>query len=554
MPFFITIDHQFYVENTLEGILQLVSYTDEELICTQAVPESSAVDLVSLNLGNNNMKSICRLEDDKGRPENIVADIEMGQIFYTVNNQVWGLQSLTDAPQQVAVLPFLDPKGLFRMDSNTLCVFSGKEARIFPIDWNFVIERRRLVVSGDPSLLMDYAVLHPEIEIVNTDLSSPDEEVIQAVLSRSPTPDVFAVSSSSQIYSALKERGFLLPLEESLQEYAQQFHPDIREAISVDGKICALPVRLRIEPMLGVNESLWNELNLGTIPTSWPEFISFLEAWPKHAKEHPDICLFNVPEAQYIEMNLIAQAIQDYEGYRQSCGEGMGYNTDLFRTLMNLLDSVDYAELLFGGQVTDPSKLLMQWGYDPGLDFSMEPFSPMLLSVSQDVPAILSANMSVLAVNPFSENIETINGFLNYAMENMDAVSKIEMHPDENEPIKLDGLDEVIDEYNNIITGLEQAISNTDDDNAFSLMLQKEETIRARDELLADPWYVNPERIRQYRSITGKLSIPNNYNSNDNMRDSLKKLKIAYMQGEIDLETLISNSDRMIEMQYRESQ
>lgn len=139
-------------------------------------------------------------------------------------------------------------------------------------------------------------------------------------------------------------------------------------------------------------------------------------------------------------------------------------------------------------------------------------------------------------------------------MENTDAVSKIEMQPDENAPIKLDGLDEVIDEYNNIITGLEQAISNADNDNVFSLMLQKEETIRARDELLADPWYVSPERIRQYRSVTGKLSIPNNYNSNDNMRDSLKKLRIAYMQGEIDLETLISNSDRMIEMQYRESQ
>lgn len=70
----------------------------------------------------------------------------------------------------------------------------------------------------------------------------------------------------------------------------------------MDGKICALPVKLQIEPMLGVNESLY-ELNLGTIPTRWLEFILFLEA--------SDICLFNVPEAQHIEMNLIAQAIND---------------------------------------------------------------------------------------------------------------------------------------------------------------------------------------------------------------------------------------------------
>lgn len=490
------------------GILQMIAYEEGDLICAQAVSQSNDVQLLRLNPSSGEAKVIYRLKGETGgggRPQNIVANVANGQMFYTINNQVWGLRTQKDVPKQIAELSVWEPAGMFQLNQNLMCVFSDQKVQIFPVDWDFTLENRQLKVYGGCGWLSDYAQSHQELEIEEIHIE-PSDEIIQAVLAGSSTPDLFCVSSHYPVYSALKEKGMLLPLEDRLQKYAQQLHPDIRAAISVNGTACALPMELLIHGALGVNETLWNERNLGEIPTNWPDFIAFLRAWPEQSQSNPDICLFYAMDAEIICVNLRSQAIEDYESYRQIYVPDSGYDTKVFRELMNSLDALDYEKLSASQEFSNANQILLMVGYSPSLSFEFKPFRAMPLAVTQEVSAVQRTTLFVLAVNSLSQNEEVLLPFLNYALDHNDAISQLEMQAGESD----------LPEAAQSVPGLTEALQS-----------------------------VSPESLHRYRLATERLCIEDH--ARGLIREAIGRLRIAYITGEIDLETFIADANCVLQ-------
>jgi len=541
-------------ELRLKGVTQLVSAKDGEVLCARPNAETGGAVLSSLSLEDETWSDLVDLKaQNSAPPENFVFDGESGRLFYTTRNRIWGMKGRKEQPQLVGSAPTNFPIGMLRCGGNALCVYSGDMACIVPIDWEYKLEVRKLVVSGGSLSLDEYAAERADIDLIYTDGMS-SEQIVNAVLTQSPTPDIFIITSYDPVYAALRDRGYLLPLAEAgLLAYAEKLHPDLLSAVRVGGELCAIPTGLVQQDMCSVNIDLWNGLGLGDPPQTWEDMALFLRDWPDMAAEFPDVApILGFRDAAVLEYGIRITAVQEYERYRSNREELTGYDTREFRSLMELLDSIDYEALVY--EDDDPPRWLFSMFYYPTLRTSGDPSDyPLPLSVAEGAPAYASAIVSVLAVNPYSTNRDIALDYMQYAVEHLDPVDRLEIMVGENEPVRDPHFEVNLESRDQRIAEIEASLASATSDSdreRFQGML--ESAREARLEMLDHVWMVGEEQIAEYRRATERIDVMYSPGINNADANRVGEMQFAFANGEIGLEEFIREMDRLITMRERE--
>lgn len=530
------------------GLMQIVAAEGAQLLCARADEGETGTTMIVFDIATGEARDANRLSGSVDRPRNIVFDRARNRAFYCVMNQIWGMEQIGQEPKLIALLSARQLDGLYCLNENTLCAYDSKTGYVFPLDWNAKIESLKLNATGGSASLDEYARLHPELELNYLD-NLDARELVDTVLTQSDAVDILGLSSDEAVFTDLKSRGYLMPItDEALVDFVHTLHPDIQNFLCVDGVPCAIPTGVDFLPMFGVNRALWQQLNLGEIPASWPEMIDFIERWIAGGSQVP---LINAQDGAAARHDFMWRLINDYEAYRASQGN-MGYDTETFRTLAARLDGLRWDALSFDAGAQDGA--LFSSSVFPSLEVRHPVYKMFSLSIEAGGEPCVTARLYLSAINPYTRHGEIALDYLRYAVKNIAPHRRLALCPNENEPPRMENLDAIIADGRENIARLEAQIAAAESEaDRQELNWQKEEAERSLQQTMENPWAIDPAEIADFRACSQRISLENADGLDSSTRSVIQDYGSRMASGEIGVEEFISEADRRITMQIQEN-
>lgn len=537
----------------MDGVFEIIASKEGNAVCVEISTDFKTTSLIQVDFLSQEKHIQSVMEGDFRYISAFLFDENNQQLFYAVSNQIWGVKQSGDSPKLLCLLPTRSIYGLFRNEGGKLIAFNNKSVFEICVDWSVEIAQKQFVVDGGNLWIDEYANLHPEIELKPID-AEDEADIITAVLTQSTVPDLFAINSDQLTYTVLKNRGYLVQLDDpEILEFIETLHPDIRQIVCINDVPCAIPVSINIQPILGINSRLWDTLNMGDVPTTWMDLIGFLEKWPDLYKDHPNLCLASAYDADSLRIGFMYQMMKDYENYRGET-ENAAYDCDIFRSLVSRLEALDW-EGLAQEDTMDDRNTLIQFVYDVSVQSISDSFSAMPLSITEESDPYITVDLHLMAVNPYSNNIDIAKDCLKYVIHNFDPVALVEMSPDENNPIREVNYEDVCKRFLQEIDSYAQRISATTDEGERQYMqLEKDKLESQLANYIDSAWIVRPERIEEYRSVSKRMCMMNKNGLDDDTRTHIEVLRDRFLMREIGLNEFISETDRRLKMEEMEEE
>ena len=157
------------------------------------------------------------------------------------------------------------------------------------------------------------------------------------------------------------------------------------------------------------------------------------------------------------------------------------FDTPLFRELMAAFEAVDFEALGVseegsGDYVYNAESTLF---YTYGSSFSpyVTGSGPQMLYLGLDegMQPLVSTDVTVAFVNPFSQNRDLAIEYLECASEQVDAIMRITMMPGENEPVLNPYFEETLESYDEQIASLEAQLLGAEEVDKQALEATLEE-------------------------------------------------------------------------------
>lgn len=408
---------------------------------------------------------------------------------------------------------------------------------------------------------------HPEIAVdVSGDYTSDIEKLTQSMVSDTGAYDVLLMNLSYMPVERLIEKGYCADLSQSpeIMERVSAMYPEVVEPLMADGKLYGVPVGMS-GTCYGVNMELWESLGLTEedLPTSLPELYDFAANWVwDYGEDHPEISLFDL--GSYSSQMLYSLLLNDYIAYMQKQGGELAFDTPAFRRLMEGFSAIDFEEILsVQDQDEDtywtPDALFstsMSVGY---LAYRDERFQPLYLAVEEGGEPFIGMNLSVLTVNPRTKRMDEALLYVSEYLDNLDKTSAyITLFPDHNDPVENDYYQTNLESMQESLAKMQESLENASEENRAEI----EQQIQWQEESIADwenyRYSVTEEQIADYRENVAPLVyvIRQNVflNADTSATSEINKLLMQYMEGAVNLDSLVRELDQRVRLMQLEDQ
>ena len=316
----------------------------------------------------------------------------------------------------------------------------------------------------------------------------------------------------------------------------------------------------------GVNMELWESLGLteDDLPTSLPELYDFAANWVwDYGEEHPEISLFDL--GSYSSQLLYSLLLNDYIAYMQKQGGELVFDTPVFRRLMEGFSAIDFEEILsVQDQDEDtywtPNALFstsMSVGY---LGYQDERFSqPLYLSLEEGGEPFIGMNLNVMTINPRTKRMDQALLYVSEYLDNLDKTSaNIVLFPDHNDPVENDYYQSNLEDMQESLAKMQESLENASEENRAEI----EQQIQWQEESIADwenyRYSVTAEQIADYRENVAPLIyvIRQNVflNADTSATSEINKLLMQYIEGAVNLDSLVRELDQRVRLMQLEDQ
>lgn len=406
----------------------------------------------------------------------------------------------------------------------------------------------------------DFTARHDDVGLVMKREYYEDSSLISAMMNRDSSVDVYVMSVNSQAFDALYNRGYLAELTEpELLSRAERMYPFIQEAIMKDGALLAMPVEI-----YGWNTAL-NIPSLekmgytrDQIPTNWIDFLKFLPELYESLPEDGSIRLLDSWMSQSeFKHSFVRSIIKEYESEMSAQGIAPDYKSSELREALELVMSMDGEALglpeEFDPEIEEaiqeyarttgnyPIQLMeTDMGCTPGNYYSMSRGSePWLMSVGPEGTPTFPLELSVVFVNPFSQNYELAQEFVLDIVKN-EANSVAYCVSDElNEPARSKYYEANMREFEKTLENLRAEYESADPVDKPDL----EEYIKSIEANVenyrANDWEVTPESIAWYRSVAPNITVAAYNPLNSDPSGESYQLLQQLIEGTIDVATYL---------------
>ena len=417
-----------------------------------------------------------------------------------------------------------------------------------------------LTLMGNVSskTIIDFTIQNPDIAVVTTESMNPNE-LIQAAVSGDSGVDLFVLSAPGDFYS-MKEKGYISALNtsEKLIDEARKLYPAMQDVVFSGDSLLGYPVSVSPKSWM-VNETKWNEMNLGDYPKTYNELFEKIEMWlNEYATDYPEYTLADV---QQMGLNtLVLSMVEAYIHENEASGMQLTFDTPSFREMMKCVSDNAYLLSEENEQWGMPLLTSMYLGF--GTCYTDSDLNRMILPPALDLNGkqSLYAEMSILAVNAASKNAEVATRFVEFCAENLSNTVRYEMEPELNEPVESSAYYVRVAELQGKINDLAEQLEKADQDARYAI---KEKIIQAEaklEQLEERKWEIDPKSIEIYRSAAENLKVsyksPLLLKGENGGYEALRSVVDKYCTQDFsdsDINALIAELDRVATMVYLES-
>ena len=421
-----------------------------------------------------------------------------------------------------------------------------------------------------------FANTHGDVSVVLSREYSEVENLIENMMNRDDRVDIYVLATSNSVYEALFNRGYLMELDgnEKVKALADSMYPGIREKLSTNGHLVALPLSA-FSWSVGINEQALAKLGMKIedVPDNWSDFLDFLAGLEGKLNAENGVHLlysgYTDSDVRYELMNMI---LMDYQYYVNDTNPDMGYDTPLVHELLEKLEKIDFTALgcpsdtddeTYNLDAYDEESVLMTSSTGCNIGNFYSTFTPVLMHVTKDVPSYLVLDTTVLVVNPFTKNADAALAFVGEVVDNLTTQTRYSIIPDLNDPIRGDqnqaALNELKEELDAMRSEYESAPA--DEKQSLELDIQEEEKTLAYAE--ANNWDVSPAELEWYRAHDDNIIVSiYNWLYPDTTSDEedggiaqtaeAEELMDQYLNGQISLNDMLSGIDRKVQMRRLE--
>lgn len=310
---------------------------------------------------------------------------------------------------------------------------------------------------------------------------------------------------------------------------------------------------------------LWESLGLteDDLPTSLPELYDFAANWVwDYGEDHPEISLFDL--GSYSSQLLYSLLLNDYIAYMQKQGGELVFDTPVFRRLMEGFSAIDFEEILsVQDQDEDtywtPNALFstsMSVGY---LGYQDERFQPLYLSLEEGGEPFIGMNLNVMTINPRTKRMDQALLYVSEYLDNLDKTSaNIVLFPDHNDPVENDYYQSNLEDMQESLAKMQESLKNASEENRAEI----EQQIQWQEESIADwenyRYSVTAEQIADYRENVAPLIyvIRQNVflNADTSATSEINKLLMQYIEGAVNLDSLVRELDQRVRLMQLEDQ
>lgn len=417
-----------------------------------------------------------------------------------------------------------------------------------------------LTLMGNVSskTIIDFTIQNPDIAVVTTESMNPNE-LIQAAVSGDSGVDLFVLSAPGDFYS-MKEKGYISALNtsEKLIGEARKLYPAMQDVVFSGDSLLGYPVSVSPKSWM-VNETKWNEMNLGDYPKTYNELFEKIEMWlNEYAADYPEYTLADV---QQMGLNtLVLSMVEAYIHENEASGMQLTFDTPSFREMMKCVSDNAYLLSEENEQWGMPLLTSMYLGF--GTCYTDSDLNRMILPPALDLNGkqSLYAEMSILAVNAASKNAEVATRFVEFCAENLSNTVRYEMEPELNEPVESSAYYVRVAELQGKINDLAEQLEKADQDARYAI---KEKIIQAEaklEQLEERKWEIDPKSIEIYRSAAENLKVsyksPLLLKGENGGYEALRSVVDKYCTQDFsdsDINALIAELNRVATMVYLES-
>ena len=388
---------------------------------------------------------------------------------------------------------------------------------------------------------------HPGIRIVESDVYD-SATLIQDAMSRSDSPDIyFMYTLISSTYESLRDRGYFLTLDDpELQDMASAIYPELREAATYNGALCALPFGIQIQPTLAVDMESWTSLGFreDALPSTWAEALRFAaDHWPEISAEHEEIGLFS-----YNDARSFLRLIEDnYEAYRAQHNYEVGYDVPEFYEILELFEHLRTMDAIPLEDSGDGKERFLFWNdYFPSALDSSDNIRSLRLKFREDAEPCLQVGFFVMAVNPNTKHASEAIELMKYVFESLDPLRKLELCPMENKPIVNENYEAQQDAYAERMSAYEARLAAAVDAAERRAIEMERDDYVSQNLLSMDPKYIaSPESIQRYRKEVEGILVPT-YTTGLSMEEygAINEKREAFLLGQLSAGQYIRELER----------
>ncbi len=423
----------------------------------------------------------------------------------------------------------------------------------------------------DDTLRQKFAQTYPDIpvivsETIQTSMSQMLEDFMPG------TQNDLLMMYTSQGLRPLKEKGYLADLSDipGVAEAVSRMYPSIREAITQDGKIIALPMEMLVTSW-SVNEKLLQETGV-EMPTTQQAYFELLAHWENDlAETYPDYALSGSTLAGVLH---ISNALLSYALTYEKPDAPLQMDTPVFRAVLEAIEQLPYEpvdlEAIMNGSAQMPAAdtrtpiinpndadVFNQYGPKNEDGTPQKRIIPPLPFVPGE-PVQTMAMLSVLVMPEATQNRAQAEQFIAFALQEMSAEHRILFYPDENQPLRPADYEQNME---TLRTKIQELTTGLADAKAEDKRAMEEELAAATDQLARSEeglWMISPQAIADYRTVAANMNLMLHSSmaglDNQTGVEELNDILLRYIKGALSLDEALRDLDNRLNAMYYEGE
>ena len=568
-----------FVED-VEHVRNITAYADDQLLIQSYNYEDSAYELSLYDPRTESITPACDPVSGEGISiGSMVYSRESDRLFFLSGGYVMAAKDFDfENAEQVAELSSL----YYSEDGGMLLpgdyfVYASYDGVIIRATDPGALPETRITVRGggySDSIMAAYYSFgnaHGDAAVVLDQTYTRPSEIIEAMMSRDPSVDIYMMSVTSEAYDALYNRGYMVEMDnEEIVSAVEEMYPAIREVLTRDGEIVAIPLNI-YGWTLGLDYEGFEKLGIPRedVPDNWLELLDLLEELPELLPEDGSVRIFEDYYTQRsVRDGLIGSIMESWRIHQTAMGRDMGYDSpeliELFEKVMALdyealglpeddeEENGSYQVIEYGGS-SDRRYTLIETGVGCTIGNFYSNCEPALLSVIPGEPGEVPLSVSVAFVNPFSQNVDLAQEFLLELMRNMTRSTAYNVSDKLNEPVRYANTLERLEEFQDMLDELRGELETADPVDVPDIEEQIADMERVLEDMDRYGWEIPQRDIDWYRAHAEYLTVERYdfLNAADDDGE-LSDLSERFMAGKVSAADFLKEVERKVRMRALE--